>query len=93
MVCSLPCDFFADGIDHLRSTLHGVALPPKQSSTSKITLERYSIPFFIQPNPDITIECLPSCTDEKNPPKYEAIGFMEWFQGKFKQVYDTTEKL
>ncbi len=44
--------------------------------------DRYAIPFFMQPNPDTLIDCLPSCHDEKNPPKEEAItceAYLTWY--------------
>lgn len=36
-------------------------------------LERYSIPFFVGPNHDATIEVLPSCIDEEHPSRYEPV--------------------
>ena len=35
-----------------------------------MTQERYSIPYFVIPVAETTIECLPGCFDEKNPAKY-----------------------
>jgi isopenicillin N synthase-like dioxygenase len=35
--------------------------------------ERYSIPFFFDPDYDAVIECLPSCQGPGNPPKYPPI--------------------
>ena len=34
------------------------------------TADRYSIPFFYEPSFDTVVECLESCCDENNPPKY-----------------------
>ncbi|MDA0823614.1 MAG: isopenicillin N synthase family oxygenase [Proteobacteria bacterium] len=44
--------------------------------------DRYSIPFFFQPNPEQVISCLPSCTTADNPPSEPAItaqAYFEWF--------------
>ncbi|MFT4562260.1 MAG: isopenicillin N synthase-like dioxygenase [Gammaproteobacteria bacterium] len=44
--------------------------------------DRYSIPFFFQPNPDQVISCLPSCTarDElPSEPPITAQAYFEWF--------------
>lgn len=38
---------------------------------------RFSIPFFFNANADYRMECLPSCCDENNPPKYPAISYLE----------------
>ncbi|XP_048133245.1 2-oxoglutarate-Fe(II) type oxidoreductase hxnY-like isoform X2 [Rhodamnia argentea] len=35
--------------------------------------ERYSIAFFLDPNHDCLIECLPTCMSEENPPKFPPI--------------------
>lgn len=45
-----------------KSTLHRVL--------TSSDYERYSIPFFFDPTFDTVVECLGSCTDENNPPKY-----------------------
>jgi len=49
--------------DRFLSTPHGVI---NESGS-----DRYSIAYFHSPNPDSVIECLPSCTDAGNPPRYE----------------------
>lgn len=38
---------------------------------------RYSIPFFFNANADFKMECLPSCCDADNPPKYPPISYRE----------------
>ncbi len=38
---------------------------------------RYSIPFFFNATADYPMECLPSCHDEANPPKYPTISYLE----------------
>ena len=45
-----------------RSTLHRVV-----SSSGK---DRYSMPFFFEPNFDAIVECLPSCA-RRRPPQHE----------------------
>ncbi|MEM7468040.1 MAG: 2OG-Fe(II) oxygenase family protein [Pseudomonadota bacterium] len=44
--------------------------------------DRYAIPFFMQPNPDALLECLPTCQSETNPPKEEPItceAYLKWY--------------
>jgi isopenicillin N synthase-like dioxygenase len=56
--------------DRWRSTLHRVVPPP---GTSDGPVRRRSVAWFQQPNWDAVIECLPSCTDESNPPRYAPV--------------------
>jgi isopenicillin N synthase-like dioxygenase len=35
--------------------------------------ERYAIAFFLDPNPDADIACLPGCASATNPPRYAPI--------------------
>jgi len=53
--------------DRWRSTLHRV-VPP--SGTTDGPVRRRSVAWFQQPNWDALIECLPTCADESNPPRY-----------------------
>ena len=39
--------------------------------------DRYSIPFFFNANADWPMQCLPTCTDEANPPRYPAVSYRE----------------
>ncbi|KAK7704123.1 hypothetical protein SLS64_008681 [Diaporthe eres] len=63
--------------DYLKSTLHRVTLPPvmkEQPEGSKgLTRARYSIPYFVSPDPESIIECLPACASGQNPAKYPPV--------------------
>jgi len=48
------------------STTHRVVNPPGMSARQP----RYSVPFFLHPNPDFVIDVLPSCVDSANPSRY-----------------------
>ena len=50
----------------LPSTPHRVVNPPEARADEP----RYSIPFFLHPNPDFLIETLPGCISEGNPNRY-----------------------
>ena len=56
--------------DRWRSTLHRV-VPPAPGVTG--AFRRRSIAWFQQPNHDAVIECLPTCSDESNPPRYAPV--------------------
>lgn len=53
----------------LKSTLHQVINPPRSSWGSS----RYSIPFFMHPEAQMSLNCLPNCFSNENPKKYEDI--------------------
>jgi len=59
------------------STIHRVVNPPGEEARKP----RYSVPFFLHPNPDFLIEVLPSCITADNPNRYPepitAQGFLE----------------
>ena len=48
------------------STTHRVVNPPGEEARKP----RYSVPFFLHPNPDFVIDVLPSCVDASNPNRY-----------------------
>ncbi len=48
------------------STTHRVVNPPGEAARNP----RYSVPFFLHPNPDYLIETLPSCVSADNPNRY-----------------------
>ncbi|HEX7768756.1 MAG TPA: 2-oxoglutarate and iron-dependent oxygenase domain-containing protein [Dokdonella sp.] len=48
------------------STTHRVVNPPGEDARKP----RYSVPFFLHPNPDFLIDVLPSCVDDDNPNRY-----------------------
>lgn len=48
------------------STTHRVVNPPGELARQP----RYSVPFFLHPNPDFVIDVLPSCIDAEHPNRY-----------------------
>ena len=59
------------------STIHRVVNPPGEEARKP----RYSVPFFLHPNPDFLIDVLPSCISADNPSRYPepitAQGFLD----------------
>lgn len=49
--------------------------------------ERYSLPFFHQPNFDAVIECIPTCATADNPPRYQPVVSGPYLLDKFKLAY------
>ena len=64
--------------DRWRSTVHRVtAVDPRA---------RQSMAFFHMANWDARIECLPTCTDSENPPRYEPALAGPWLMSKFQST-------
>lgn len=61
--------------DRWVSTMHRV-VPPADAG------DRMSIAFFLQPNDDALIRCIPTCADAQNPAKYDAVTSGEHYQMK-----------
>lgn len=64
--------------DVLPSTTHRVVNPDDEGST------RYSMPFFVHPNPDAIISCLPSCVGTGA--KYEPISSHDFLMERLRQI-------
>ena len=48
------------------STTHRVVNPQNDNARNP----RYSVPFFLHPNPDVVLDVLPSCVSAENPSRY-----------------------
>ncbi|GAB2225335.1 hypothetical protein Droror1_Dr00006127 [Drosera rotundifolia] len=50
--------------------------------------DRYSIAFFVEPNGDCIVDCLPSCKSETNPPRYPPISCMSYMSKRYKETHN-----
>ena len=67
----------------LPSTTHRVVNPP----ASRAKIPRYSMPFFLHPNPDFVIETLPTCVSEQYPNRYpEPITSDAYLQQRLREI-------
>jgi len=57
--------------DTLKSTLHRVRAPPNDGTG--MIKERFSMPYFMGPDRDLLVDCLPGCWDENTQKKYEPV--------------------
>jgi len=65
------------------STTHRVVNPPGEQARKP----RYSVPFFLHPNPDFMIDVLPSCVDADNPSRYpQPISAHEYLQERLREI-------
>jgi isopenicillin N synthase-like dioxygenase len=65
LVCNIGDCLMRWTNDIYLSTPHRVVSPPGR--------ERFSIAFFLDPNPEAEVACLPGCATEDNPARYEPI--------------------
>jgi isopenicillin N synthase-like dioxygenase len=66
----------------LPSTTHRVVNPQgDQARTS-----RYSLPFFVHPSPEVSLDCLASCVDEKNPKQFESTTASEYLEQRLQEI-------
>ena len=61
------------------SAMHRVTAPP---SASGVIGSRYSIPYFVGPDNEAVVACLPSCV--KDQPKYEPVRWCDYGEYMFK---------
>lgn len=83
-----------DLADTLESTLHRVTLPPladRFEGKERVTKERYSVVYFVGADPDAVVNCLPTCIDAQNPPKYEPITQREYCEMRSRVQYRTAK--
>jgi isopenicillin N synthase-like dioxygenase len=69
--------------DRWVSTVHRVINPPREQATT----ERFSLPFFHQPNFDAVIETIPTCVTAERPSQYPPITSGEYILEKFRRSY------
>lgn len=66
----------------LRSSTHRVVNPPKEQWKTS----RYSMPFFLHPRPEMSLDCLVSCIDAAHPKAYEPILAGEYLMQRLREI-------
>src|SRR6266849_2901683 len=61
------------------STPHKVVSPPGK--------DRYSVAFFLDPNPDAMVACLPTCISPERPAKYKPITGADFLRSRLEPTY------
>ena len=75
--------FLVNGGDMLRRWTNDRFLATPHRVINRTGEERYAIPFFFDCGAEFEMDCLPTCTDQDNPPKYDPITYVEymrWFR-------------
>lgn len=84
----IPGSFVVNSGELLKRWTNGRFLATPHRVVNRSGGERTSIPFFFDATRDYRMECLPTCQDAANPPRWEPITYAEyqaWFQ---RQNYD-----
>lgn len=68
--------------DRWVSTMHRVVNPPADAAVG----ERLSVPFFVNPNIDALVECIPTCAVPGEPPHHAPVRAGDWVLGKHKKT-------
>jgi isopenicillin N synthase-like dioxygenase len=66
----------------LRSTTHRVVNPPKELWHTS----RFSIPFFLHPKSNMSLNCLPGCVDEHRPKFFADITAGEYLDERLREI-------
>jgi isopenicillin N synthase-like dioxygenase len=66
----------------LPSTTHRVVNPKGDNARTS----RYSIPFFVHPSPDVSLDCLASCVDDENPRQFEPTTAGQYLEQRLKEI-------
>ncbi len=66
----------------LRSTTHRVINPPKELWGTPC----YSLPFFLHPQSDMSLNCLKNCIDENHPKQYDDISAGDYLNKRLKEI-------
>jgi isopenicillin N synthase-like dioxygenase len=61
------------------STPHKVISPPGR--------DRYSVAFFLDPDPDVLVACLPTCATAGRPAKYGVVTAADYLKSRLKPAY------
>lgn len=68
--------------DKLKSTIHRVVNPPRELMKNS----RYSIPFFMHPRSEMSLDCLDNCINKENPKQFTAITAGEFLQERLAEI-------
>ncbi len=75
--------FLVNGGDLLRRWTNDRFLATPHRVVNRSGRERYAIPFFFDCGAEVPIECLPTCREPDQPPRYEPItyaAYMAWYR-------------
>jgi isopenicillin N synthase-like dioxygenase len=83
----MPGTYLVNTGDILHQWTNRGFLSTPHRAINRSNTDRYAIPFFYDPNTDVMIECLPTCTGPGNPPLYPRRTFGEYYAWFVKMNY------
>jgi isopenicillin N synthase-like dioxygenase len=84
---SIPGAFVCNIGDCLMRWTNDVYVSTPHRVVNRGGRERYSVAFFLDPNPDAVIECLPTCVTEARPARYAPIAGAEYLRERLDATY------
>jgi isopenicillin N synthase-like dioxygenase len=78
-VCNIGDSLMRWSNDIYVSTPHRVKSPPGR--------DRYSVAFFLDPNPEVSLACLPGCESAERPAKYPPINAADYLRSRLDATY------
>lgn len=78
-VCNIGDSLMRWSNDIYVSTPHRVKSPPGR--------DRYSVAFFLDPNPEVSLACLPGCSAPERPAKYPPINAADYLRSRLDATY------
>jgi isopenicillin N synthase-like dioxygenase len=83
----IPGAFVCNIGDCLMRWTNGVYLSTPHRVVNPKGLERYSIAFFLDPNPEAEVACLPSCVSPERPPLYPPVRADDFLRSRLDPSY------
>lgn len=83
----LPGHLLVNTGDLLRRWSNDVFLSTPHRVINWTTGERFSVPFFFNPDPDALIECVPACVTPGNPLRHKPIRYIAFYREYVQQTH------
>ncbi|KAH9191193.1 hypothetical protein AeNC1_006828 [Aphanomyces euteiches] len=71
---------------------NGLFKSTRHRVVNRLGVERYSIPFFYEPNFSCLVTCLPSCVSASNPAKYQPITSGNHLLEKYRETHESFQE-
>lgn len=83
----IPGAFICNIGDCLMRWTNDTYISTPHKVVSPIGRDRYSVAFFLDPDPDVMVSCLPGCSGEGRPAKYPAVRAADFLRSRLEPTY------